>query len=341
MSEVSMLSRFRGALVGVAIGDGMGMPVETMRHEAIMELNGGLGVIGFMNPIQTTFPEVRTLSRAATTDDWQLTAAVARSLIRSKGEFDLSDCTEEHVKEWRRDNRFWGGTSRKAIAEIVEGKREPSTPPVIIPGKSGLGNAIIMKISPLALIGISAKPYWLMKKTWELGCMTHGDPRASIAAYAVATTMQLVLEHGKTPTFPSGHQAFLQWLLSEVEEMEKFRADFSIDNADQISARIARILPTLGDAESVRREIGCGFTSLETAPFAIATYLRHQDDFRTGILEAVNAGGDTDSNASIVGGLIGATVGVRGIPPEWIAECPAKDEAFELADELYACVEKQ
>ena len=52
-------------------------------------------------------------------------------------------------------------------------------------------------------------------------------------------------------------------------------------------------------------------------PFVIGTFLRHMDDFAGGITEAVNAGGDTDTNAAIVGSLIGARVGMDGIPSEW------------------------
>ena len=47
-------------------------------------------------------------------------------------------------------------------------------------------------------------------------------------------------------------------------------------------------------------------------------WLRHPLDFREAALEMVRAGGDTDSSASIIGGIIGAGVGEAGIPFEWI-----------------------
>jgi len=73
---------------------------------------------------------------------------------------------------------------------------------------------------------------------------------------------------------------------------------------------------------------------LESVPFAISVFFRHPTDFRAGIFEAVNAGGDTDSNASMVGALIGANVGMTGIP-EGMLHLPFEAEpVIALADEF-------
>jgi len=47
-------------------------------------------------------------------------------------------------------------------------------------------------------------------------------------------------------------------------------------------------------------------------------WFRHPRDFRSAIVEIVGCGGDTDSTAAILGGIIGASVGKDGIPPEWL-----------------------
>ncbi len=336
MHKPSMRDRFRGALVGVAIGDGIGKSVETMTHDEIMALNNGMGVTGFMESVQTTFPEVALLPPTATTDDWQLTAIVARALIRSGGSFRLFDCAAEHIAGWRRDNCMWGKSSRSAIGELAENRRMLGIYPAIIPGKTGLGNGVVMKISPLALVDFFVPAEQQINDCAALGSLTHGDPRATIAAYAIMRTMHTAMGRG-FDGLTAGKTEYYQWLDWEVREMERRYADAKLAPGDQISGRLNRVRGMV-NPKLIRETAGCSFVSTETAPFTIATFLRHPDDFRAGVLEVVNAGGDTDTHASIVGAMIGANVGIGGLPPEWVEACPVRNEAFELADALLGCV---
>jgi ADP-ribosyl-[dinitrogen reductase] hydrolase len=53
-------------------------------------------------------------------------------------------------------------------------------------------------------------------------------------------------------------------------------------------------------------------------PVVIQTWLRHQNNYRDGVLEIIRCGGDTDTCAAILGGIIGARVGKSGIPANWV-----------------------
>jgi ADP-ribosyl-[dinitrogen reductase] hydrolase len=55
-----------------------------------------------------------------------------------------------------------------------------------------------------------------------------------------------------------------------------------------------------------------------TVPIALLVSYRHRTDFRTAIEEAISLGGDTDTVAAIVGGIVGAHVGREEIPLEWL-----------------------
>jgi ADP-ribosylglycohydrolase len=57
---------------------------------------------------------------------------------------------------------------------------------------------------------------------------------------------------------------------------------------------------------------------LQTVPAAIYCWLRHPLDYRAAVEEVVLLGGDTDTTAAIVGALVGASVGVEGIPADWL-----------------------
>ncbi|TSC82785.1 MAG: ADP-ribosylglycohydrolase [Parcubacteria group bacterium Gr01-1014_20] len=333
-----LLSRFQGCLLGGAIGDALGMPVETMTHEEIMVLNNGQGVIDFMDPVQRKFKDAAKLPAGATTDDTQLTIIVAESLIHSGGTLDINDCAQRHVEEWRKNHMTWGGSTRSAIAEIAEGKRDPKTPPAVTE-KTGLGNGVAMKIAPLGLL--ASNPHRLddgnlalFRECCELGYITHGDPRASIAAFAVADTIRFILQKGINQSLYGGIWGCLENTIVRTTLAEDFVGRPRWDK-NEVSERLRLILSGIDDPDKLRENVGCGFTSLETAPFTLGTFMRHPTDFRAGILEAVNAGGDADTNAAIVGNLIGANLGIEGIPPTWIKQFPARDEILGVANRLF------
>lgn len=112
--NISILLRFQGCLMGVRIGDAMGAPWETKTPEAILRATDGKGVRGFEGGFQDAkWEDMWSLQLGDATDDWQLTVAVARSLIRNKG-FITADCAREHADEMRKSTIGWGGTTRKS-----------------------------------------------------------------------------------------------------------------------------------------------------------------------------------------------------------------------------------
>jgi ADP-ribosylglycohydrolase len=317
-------------LMGVAIGDAMGMPVETLKRDAILAATGGKGITFFVDPIARRDWLVG-MKAGATTDDWQLTRVVAESLIRTHGRFDVQDCANGHVEALKKSTFGWGGTTRIAIEDIRDGKRVVGRDPIppMPPGK-GCGNGIIMKVAPLA---ISETIYYetfddeLWKSIKELGSITHPDIRASIAAFAVAYLLRttflmdyqnaLKIDESNLPTM-------LRWLTREVQKIER---------EEQVTTEmLSQKLQNIESATSDPR--GCGFHANDTAAFAIGMFYKYPQDFERGVLEAVNAGGDTDTAASIVGALIGANVGVEGIPLAWRVYQPEFGKAIELANKL-------
>ena len=185
------VDRVRGCLMGAIIGDAMGMPVEGMKPKEVVLLNGGKGVEGFLPPMGREIFGTQHLKAGDTTDDWQLLSAVARSLIRTKGVFDLEDCAQQHVHELEIREIGWGGTTENAIRSIKEGDRYVRTDPLppALPNQ-GAGNGVMMKIAPLAIIHQSNDWQGLWSDCRSLGSMTHADIRASITAFAVGFLMQ-------------------------------------------------------------------------------------------------------------------------------------------------------
>ena len=328
------LDRIQGCLMGAAIGDAIGMPVETMKHDDIMALNGGLGVTGFVGSVQKRIWDTAGLKAGDTTDDWQLTRAVARSIINCKGTVNIADQAREHVSELQRSAFGWGKGSQSAIEAIIRGERNPSKDPLppAEPGK-GCGNGVIMKIAPLAIAntimwGKNPGEKVLWRQCRVLGSLTHPDIRASIGAYAVALLMKHVALHPNMKGLTV--RPFFGKIMEQVIEVE----NSEVKSDDPVSGRLRKMLGALDSSEKLRQTTGCSYNALDTAGFAIGTFLRNPLDFRAGVLEAVNAGGDTDTHASIVGALIGLNCGLEAIPREWRDFNPLFKEALELGKQL-------
>jgi len=331
-----ILSRVQGCLMGIQIGDAMGMPWEIMTPEEILAATDGKGVQGFSNAVQRRIKGTASLKAGDTTDDWQLTAANVRSLIQCGG-YDQYDAAREQVYEFERCAFGWGSTTKNGLTGVKDffesnGKRgrDPHLP--VSPDVSGAecGNGVAMKIAPLALFhgiqhGIEDLES-LRKNVMKHGLMTHPDSRASISAYAIVLLIIQFLTR----------QSDLGWLkiLEEIREAERvYDPDCLAEN--RLSTRLTHMLKFLTSTDRLRDEIGTGCFALESVPFAIAVFFRHPNDFRQGILEAVNAGGDTDTIASMVGALIGANAGLEAIPEEWKNFRPEYNDALELGSQLY------
>lgn len=332
-----LLSRIQACLWGVKIGDAMGMPWELKTREEIMAETGGKGIIGFSEPKKR-----RTdlkLPLGSSTDDWALTRALVRSLIRRKG-FDLYDIAAAQIRELKTE-LGWGGTTRRAMTEMEmyfltlgEAGRSPAEPLATVLGDKGAGNGVAIKIPPLVLWelakGLSRLNHTkLWKQVVAVGFQTHPNPLASLSAYAFATLLAEILRQPVASYFEK-YDA-LQRVLFFLRKKNCMQGCLMICERLKMIDEHVNVV----DSEWFRKNIGTGCYAPESVMFAIATFLRHPTDFRAAVLEAVNAGGDTDSTASMVGALVGANCGLDAIPEEWKNFRPEFQEPLELGEKLF------
>ncbi|MFA5358826.1 MAG: ADP-ribosylglycohydrolase family protein [Patescibacteria group bacterium] len=329
--EDFLLSRVYAALVGLWIGDGMGMPVEMMTPEQIKETVGR--VTGFITPVQRHIGGTAFLPAGHWTDDWQLARAILRSLVESGG-YNINDIVGQHLLALKESTIGWGKATKNELLNIqrffetggTEG-RNPATSPQLIAGQ-GTGNGVAMKIAALALYQVLKQGGFyrlpLVTQVKEVGLLTHADPRASVAAFAVAAVIGMVMEKPFELFWPAKkfqQQRFLRRLIALTEWAEQDGGLKSVNYTDQFFSEALGYLASnnglLLEGSEYLRKIGTNCFALNSVPFAIGVFLRHPTDFRAGVLEAINAGGDTDTTAAMVGAMIGANVGLEGIPLEW------------------------
>ncbi len=352
--QVTLESRIHGSFLGIAIGDALGMPVETMTARQILDATQGSGISGYVDPIQHRIKDSEHLKRGSTTDDTQLSLAVARSLMSRNG-FSVESQAYHHVLEMARGDFGWGRSTRNAITELAlwfesggaVGRKplsEVEMPPNQ-PARIGTGNGVAMKIVPLALWHFANPPSSENRENFlddalDLGLMTHGDPRASFAAVAVGAVIAECLNWDTSEInerLPAFVKTVKTGVLNSVIAAEKENRDFR-PNKDTLSRRLAMAFKLLHDPERLLKEVGNGCFALESVPFAIATFLRHPTDFRAAVLEAVNAGGDADTTASMVGAMSGALLGQESIPEDLIQGLRKRDMITDHATAFHAWI---
>jgi len=281
-----------GSILGTAIGDAIGLPYEGLSPCMAMRMLGA--------------PERHRLmfGRGMVSDDTEHTCMVAQALIASGGD------VEAFTRQLARRLRLWlvslpagtGLATLRACFKLCLG---------VSPSNSGVfsaGNGPAMR-SPI--LGAAIEDHELLKHFVRASTrLTHTDPKAEYGAFAVALAANLACRDSAV----DGHD-FLQMLRRQFAEQS---SDELLELLDQAVESVARNETPRTFAASLGLAKGVSGYAYHTVPVAIHAWLSHQKDFRQAIMEVVRCGGDTDSTAAIVGGIVGCNVGKEGIPAEWL-----------------------
>jgi ADP-ribosylglycohydrolase len=327
-------------MLGVHLGDALGVPFENMTRSEILAATNGVGVTGPMFDLAITrkVPDTRGLPPGATSDDSQLANAVAEALIQA-GDYNHELMVLHHLYALWHDVAGWGGTTKRSLYEIDKWYRGAcrSIKPPDFKGKTrnaemwaearsrnplhparfaseSRGNGVAMKIAPLALfLGTRYESRSFVSGTaldlvLDLGRITHEDPISSLSAYAVASVI-IDLMSGIEAQYAYLH------LKTRVEEAED-SLRIQHHGEDRFSQALHKAFALSVDPEALWA-FGSGGRSdaLTSVALAIGIWYRHCEDREptAAVLEAINAGGDTDTVASMVGAMMGAASG----DPDW------------------------
>ena len=176
--------RIAGLLIGSAIGDALGMPVEgldnRLTRQAIHRLGG---VRYFVAPQPHVIRSLRRLRPGCWTDETQLVLETTRSIIRERAiDYDAIAASMVHAFE-NFELRGWDTTTKQGCRRLAQGTHRLKS------GKlGGSGNAIAARIAPIAawsfLRGENRRQ--LLEHCFHFGVMTHHDVRAITGAYLIA-----------------------------------------------------------------------------------------------------------------------------------------------------------
>ncbi|NEG88567.1 ADP-ribosylglycohydrolase family protein [Bifidobacterium aerophilum] len=299
---VSRHEAARRILVGVAYGDAMGMPTETLTQSQIRSRFGR--VTGFLpSPHGDDIPFDRDFAAGQVTDDTDNTLMLCRMLTRTGGRID-ADLFVAELTDWLdRDptSAFAVGPStRRALEAIKAGV------PLDQAGRMGTTNGAAMKIAPIGIIDAHRGLPRLVSDVTAVCIPTHNTTvaiqGAAVAAACVGYGMRIATGDGTVD--------WDEWYgLIDDALREAARYGHAYPSAD-LACRIAygRELAD-GERDDARFEerlysfMGTGLETSETIPAAVSIAYRYRGDLRRAVECAANAGGDTDTIGAICGAM--------------------------------------
>ena len=346
-----ILSKIQGCLLGIMIGDAMGAPCEVMPYEEIQKsTNGGIKGFQSLGVFQRRLDTHLSFKVGDTTDDWAFSKALVESLI-ANGEYNHMDCACRFVEIYRSGVVGAGCTTRDSLKlvgkflnslsdEELEKYRKMNSQDLYRQFQSlinrphcGVGAGVAMRIVPLAIFNQN----WSVSSLYNLirlnGSITHLNKVASDTACLVGCIIHdIFCGNINEPNFDCGY------LLSLVDHVGAIIEGLHNREQPSLYKELSFVEKNIEDLASLRVRFCTGrkaFTDINAVAFSVAVFIRNMDNFRQGILEAVNAGGDTDTTSSMVGAMLGAYNGLEGIPQEWREFRLEFEEAEKLGEELY------
>lgn len=340
--DESIDSRILGCMLGGAVGDALGAPVEFLSLGQIRRNFGSAGIEDYA-------PAYGGLGRI--TDDTQMALFTAEGLLRAqvrastRGVCHAPSVVQHAYLRWlvsqgtpcaarvARESDRWpdgwlvkerglwdarapGGTCLSSLAHVIALGD--------LPTNDSKGCGTVMRVAP---VGILTPPYLGEScPAFELGIqvsrLTHGHPTGYLAGGYLAQLVALLV-HERMPLATAARRALEP--LTQYEEAAE--VCIAVERAQSLAESGKVPSPELVES------LGAGWTAEEAVGIALYSALAGRD-FRQAVLLAVNHSGDSDSTGAIAGNIVGASLGVKAIPTKWLDRLELADVMRTIAGDL-------
>ncbi len=332
--------RIRGALLGSAIGDALGAPLEGLSSQQI-RAHYPDRVTDYVDgqrawrkkPYRWRLPGLYS-------DDTQQAIAIADVLL-ANGRVDLDHLARVFVELATPEGNYAGahrgvGRSFRQVLGALKAGRSPSETGQ--PDSAGVGAA--MRIAPVALYFGSEDLDALHNAIVDASLITHRDVRSVAGAMAVAHAVRRLLdgedrepsfllrlagdvhkaekrieaEHGRLVTAIDEHGSAISRAIAHAEgllEIESLAHD-----RERVLAMIVEEANRHGAKPGACKRATMGFPPACIPACLIVLHMA--ESFEDALIEMVNLGGDADSTGAILGALAGAHFGYDQIPTRWL-----------------------
>ena len=351
------LDKVKGCIVGGAVGDALGYPVEFMDYSTILSKYGHSGITRY---------KLDHKGIAEFSDDTQMTLFTATGLLAAESELNLRGIGSDkswahqvagHYVDWywtqnnkpNRRHASWlfeipelhslrapGTTCMSALSDIARG---------IDRWNNSKGCGGVMRVAPVALCNdlrntMSAE--FMYSLGGEVANITHNNPLGFMPAAYLVMLLDKISKFDKKVN----HKVLEGLVLTCIAELGKVKfydeKDESYDRTPFAVHGIGGLIYLAIDLaaghradEDCIREIGQGWTGDEALAIAVYCALRYTDSFEDAVVAAVNHSGDSDSTGAICGNIMGLIHGYDAIPAYFKENLELLPVLEEVAIDLY------
>ncbi|MDI3287331.1 ADP-ribosylglycohydrolase family protein [Polyangium sp. 15x6] len=328
---------FLGCLLGGALGDALGYPIEFVRSEKqIIERFGA-----------TAPPDLSYASEVRVSDDTQMTLFSAEALLRARsagsgaivpfalGAYQRWYVTQEMAPRDRVRHRSGEGLlladprlyARRApgqtcLSALSSSFTRPSIATIDDPPNGSKGCGAVMRAAPFGLAARTREDAFVAAR--DAAVLTHGHPSGYLSAAYLAA---LVHDIAQGATLEEAMGLVDALLIREREHQE-------------VAAALARARALAAGgalSPSAIEQLGGGWVGEEALAIAIACALQATArDVAQTLWRAVAHGGDSDSTGSITGNLVGVMFGASALPMQWLSQLELRDLIERVARDLHA-----
>jgi ADP-ribosylglycohydrolase len=283
-----------GLMIGVAIGDALGLPREGLNRRTALRM------FGRPKLAYRLLPGVGIYS-----DDTQLMLMAAQSVLRSHSEWCPFSRSFLRRLAWYPLSLPAGVGKATILAALKSWLRATGLPTGCNSG--GNGSATRAMFLTLALHGTDHRTVkWIEDSTR----LTHTNPLALDGCLVLSRLAQIA---GTTKLRP-------------IDRLDSLQQAIAVSKEASLREKLTELVPFLKHSRSpcaVARHFGwetgiSGFM-VPTTVMAAYCFLRYPTDFERAVGSAIRLGGDTDSVAAVVGGLVGAHIGFGNLPTDLVA----------------------
>lgn len=290
--------RASGALIGLAMGDALGMPVQEYSSDEVSKFFAGEFTF---RAARADHPYAHGLGPARITDDTEQSLLVADLLIAKGGQITAQDVALA-LESWENQQIALGRTgllgpsTKRALSAYRSGV------PITETGTRGTTNGAAMRIAPVGIaFDANRRDSQLVSSVREIGLVTHNTGIANAGATLIAS--------------------LLSRLLNAIDPLEALAGAY---HDSDIAQRFGHQTEHELLSSTVRRALDSDVSALpsdveisSSVPTAIACVLANLGSPWNTLVQAVSLGGDTDTIASIAGGIAGAIHGHHAWPREY------------------------
>ncbi|MBC8535736.1 ADP-ribosylglycohydrolase family protein [Feifania hominis] len=339
------LEKYRGCLIGGAVGDALGFPVEFVKDSHIFQKYGERGITEYslVNGVASISDDTQMTLFTANGLLLGTTRAMTRGIMGSYPSY-VALCYKDWLRTQTADEFGFEPPEYAWLNNVPEmnHSREPGRTcirclmhdnlgSIASPSNNSKGCGGVMRVAPIGLY-FEGKCYTSDEIDMigaETAALTHGHELGYIPAAMLVhiihllahkpevTVLEAVVDAKKAVSRLFPHAEHLGEMLDLTDNAIRLAGENEVDELVAISG------------------LGEGWVAEETLAIAIYCSIKFENDFEKAIIASVNHSGDSDSTGALTGNILGARLGMKAIPEKFLRNLELRDTILEIADDLF------